>query len=251
MLETPLEFIPQWNQWAKIISGAAIAISLFIFLRYWLKMLTTKDPKTKYDLVNEKEISTYRSGSVFFLIAVAFFANSFLAEIGVFWFSIRSISTISLGVILGVILQNVLKFYYPFYVEERLKKLRYTPRISPKTGKEMKLLSEDEEDVYLDEGMQAEENAFSIDYDVWVDEETGYTKIEKYSGHMHALQCPECNYQTFRVEREEIIAQPTELEEGELIKHFECGYCGHRESRDFKVAKLKSEPKSTEAAPAV
>ena len=44
----------------------------------------------------------------------------------------------------------------------------------------MKLLSEDEEDVYLDEGMQAEENVFSVDYDVWIDEESGYTKIEKH-----------------------------------------------------------------------
>ena len=37
----------------------------------------------------------------------------------------------------------------------------------------MRLLSEDEEDVYLDEGMQAEENIFSVDYDVWIDEVTG------------------------------------------------------------------------------
>ena len=30
----------------------------------------------------------------------------------------------------------------------------------------MKLLSEEEEDAYLDEGMQAEENVFSVDYDI-------------------------------------------------------------------------------------
>ena len=45
----------------------------------------------------------------------------------------------------------------------------------------MKLLSEEEEDAYLDEGQQAEENVFSVDYDVWIDEETGYThrKIQR------------------------------------------------------------------------
>ncbi len=239
MLETPLEFIGTWNYWAKIIAIASFAISAFFSLRYYLKLLITKDPKTRYDLINEREISALRGGAVFLVIALAFFANSFLDQIGIFWFSIRGISTVGFGVILGVILQNMLKFYYPFYVEKRLKKLRYKPRVSPKTGKEMKLLSEEEEDVYLDEGMQAEEDTFSIDYDVWVDEETGYTKIEKYSGHMHALQCPECNYQTFKVEKEEIIAQPTEIDEGELIKYFECGYCGHKESRNFKVAKIK------------
>lgn len=250
MLETPLEFIDNWDNWAKIIALTSFAISLAIFLRYWLQMVTTKDLKTKYDLINSKEISSFRSGSVFLIIAFAFLANAFLSDIGMFWMAIRAIVTICLSVIIGVILQNVLKFYYPFYVEKRLKKLRYKPRISPKTGKLMKLLSEEEEDVYLDEGMQAEENTFSVDYDVWVDEETGYTKIEKYSGHMHALQCPECNYQTFKVEREEVLAQPTEFEGGELVKYFECGYCGHKESRKFKVSKTHPMD-STEAATSV
>lgn len=250
MLETPLEFIDTWNKWAKIIALTSFVISLVIFLRYWLQMVITKDPKTKYDLINLKEIRSLRSGSIFLIITLAFLANAFLNGIGMFWMVIRSFVTLSLSVVIGVILQNILKFYYPFYIEKRLKKLRYKPRISPKTGLPMKLLSEEEEDVYLDEGMQAEENAFSVDYDVWVDEETGYTKIEKYSGHMHALQCPECNYQTFKVEREEVLAQPTEFEEGELVKYFECGYCGHKEARKFKVSKIRPMD-SAEAATAM
>jgi len=105
----------------------------------------------------------------------------------------------------------------------------------------MKLLSEEEEDVYLDEGMQAEENVFSVDYDVWIDEESGYTKIEKYAGHLHALQCPECNYQTLKVVKEEILESPTETEEGELMKFYKCDYCGFKERKAFRVAKLKSQ----------
>ncbi|MEM7297894.1 MAG: hypothetical protein AAF391_06470 [Bacteroidota bacterium] len=104
----------------------------------------------------------------------------------------------------------------------------------------MKLLSEEEEDVYLDEGMQAEEDAFSVDYDVWIDEESGFTKIEKYNGRLHALQCSNCNYQTLKVDREEIIQQATEMEEGELMKYYACGYCGHKERKSFKIARLKA-----------
>ena len=133
-----------------------------------------------------------------------------------------------MGLITAVIIQNLLKFYYPFYIEKRLKVLRYKPRISPKTGKPMKLLSEEEEDVYLDEGMQAEENVFSVDYDVWKDEESGFIKIEKYSGHLHAIQCPECNYQTFKVVKEEVVRPATATEEGELTKHYLCGYCAYK-----------------------
>jgi hypothetical protein len=152
-----------------------------------------------------------------------------------------------MGMIVALIVQNMLKFYYPFFIEKRLKALRYKPRISPKTGKAMKLLGESEEDAYLDEGMQAEENVFSVDYDVWKDEETGYVKIERYSGHLHALQCPECNYQTFKVVREEILKPATVSQEGELLKHYQCGYCGYKAK---KTVVLKVSQKFEEASAA-
>ena len=37
----------------------------------------------------------------------------------------------------------------------------------------MRLLTEEEEDVHLDEGKRSEEDIFSIDYDVWIDEKSG------------------------------------------------------------------------------
>ncbi len=181
-------------------------------------------------------------GAEIIVIGVAFYFNSWVTEETgtTLWIIVRLFTTISMGLLAGLIMQNLLKFYYPFYIEKRLKVLRYKPRISPKTGKPMKLLSEEEEDVYLDEGMQAEENLFSMDYDVWKDEESGYVKIEKYAGHLHAVQCPECNYQTFKVVKEEILKTPTESEEGELLKHYLCGYCGYKAK---KAVTLKASTK--------
>jgi hypothetical protein len=135
----------------------------------------------------------------------------------------------------------ILKHYYPDYVNRRLNRLRYKPRISPKTGRAMKLLTEEEEDVYLDEGMQAEEDVFSVDYDVWIDEETGYTQIEKYSGKYAIKQCPKCNYQTFRIEKEELLIAPTVISSGELLKRYRCTYCDYTEKEIFNVVKLKEE----------
>lgn len=112
----------------------------------------------------------------------------------------------------------------------------------------MKLLSEEEEDAHMDEGMIAEENVFSVDYDVWLDEETGYKQIEKYAGHLHAIQCPECNYQTFKVAREEIIKQPTATEEGEIMKHYVCSYCGYKARKTIALkAQVKTHEESTAA----
>lgn len=184
------------------------------------------------------EINLLWYSALLLIIAGAVFVNTLAKESGMLWFGVWLFVSTMFAIIAGVIIQNILKFYYPFYIEKRLKKLRFTPRVSP-DGRKMKLLSEEEEDVYLDEGMQAEEDAFSVDYDVWIDEESGFTKIEKYNGRLHALKCSECNYQTLKVTSEDIIQSPSETEEGELVKHFACGYCGHKEKRSFSIAKLK------------
>lgn len=233
------ESFATWNMWAQYITFILAGLSVLIFLGHLIKLAATNDSKTKYDYINRAEINILMTSAVLLIAAGGFYANSFITELSTLWLFVRVFVTVSMGLIIGVIVQNLLKFYYPFYIEKRLKKLRYKPRISPKSGKPMKLLSEEEEDVYLDEGMQAEEDIFSIDYDVWVDEETGYTKIEKYAGHLHALQCPECNYQTFRVHKEEILKAPSTTEEGELLKHFECGYCGHKAKKNYKIAMLQ------------
>lgn len=247
MNNTSTQSFDAWNMWAQYITYGLVGLSVLILIAHILKLAATSDSKTKYDYINRSEINILMTCSVLLITAGGFYANSYIVELGILWLFVRLFVTISMGLIIGVIVQNLLKFYYPFYIEKRLKKLRYKPRISPKSGKPMKLLSEEEEDVYLDEGMQAEEEIFSIDYDVWVDEETGYTKIEKYSGHLHALQCPECNYQTFRVTKEEIMKSPSATEEGELLKHFECGYCGHKSKKNFKIAMLKNLEEGAEA----
>ncbi|MDN5201518.1 hypothetical protein QQ008_09105 [Fulvivirgaceae bacterium BMA10] len=242
------EFLAVWNKNLLIASKAFLAAGVVVLLYYLIRLVSIRDHKAKYDFINRNEVKFLWYSILGLIISGALFANTLFAESEPIWFFVRIFITICMSIIVGVIFSNSLKFYYPFYIEKRLKKLRYTPRKSPKTGKPMKLLSEEEEDVYLDEGMQAEENVFSVDYDVWVDEETGYTQIEKYAGHLHALKCPECNYQTFKVAREEIIKSPTLSEEGELDKFYKCIYCGHKSKKTFRIAQLKE---TGEAEPSV
>lgn len=244
------ESLPTYDSWNNLAANLAYvgwAVGILIALGYFVKLSATQDSKSKYDFINKHEIKFLWIASIFLVIGACFYANSNITELNALWIFVLIFTTASMGMIVALIIQNLLKFYYPFFIEKRLKVLRYKPRISPKTGKPMKLLSEEEEDAFLDEGMQAEENLFSMDYDVWKDEETGHIKIEKYSGHLHAIQCPECNYQTFKVVREEIIKAPTATEEGELLKHYQCGYCGHKAK---KTVSLKQSVKLQEAATA-
>jgi hypothetical protein len=239
-----------WNAMAKNIAYGAWAIAVLIVIGHIIRLATMNDAKVKYDFINRYEIRTLWVASMILIIGFCFFANSNIEELSALWVFVYLFLTVSMGMIVGLVVQNMLKFYYPFYIEKRLKVLRYRPRISPKTGKAMKLLSEDEEDAYLDEGMQAEENVFSIDYDVWKDLETGYVKIEKYSGHLHAIQCPECNYQTFKIVKEEIIRHPAPNEEGELMKHYQCGYCGYKAKKNVTLKVSQKFEETTTAATA-
>ncbi len=109
----------------------------------------------------------------------------------------------------------------------------------------MKLLSEEEEDVYLDEGKQAEENVFSVDYDVWIDEASGDTHIEKYDGRLTADECDRCGFQTLKLEKEEIKTQPTESVDGELQKEYKCAYCGRVKRKTVKLTKSMKKDIST------
>ncbi len=238
-----------WNSMAQNIALICGAIGLLIALGYYIKLSTTKGSKEKYDFINKFEIKSLWIAVIVLIVGGCFFANASIRTLTPVMIGVRVFVTAAMGLIVAVIIQNLLKFYYPFYIEKRLKVLRYMPRVSPKTGKPMKLLSEEEEDTYLDEGMQAEENVFSVDYDVWKDEETGYIQIEKYSGHLHALQCPECNYQTFKVVKEEIIKQPTDTEEGEIIKHYLCGYCGYKAKKSV-VLKMQTKVEQSSTATA-
>jgi hypothetical protein len=165
-------------------------------------------------------------------------------QLSLMWLFIRIFMGICLGTLWGYVAYLIFSYYYPGRLSTRLQRLRYTPRINPKTGNKMKLLSEEEEDAYLDEGMQAEENVFSIDYDVWIEEATGDTQIEKYKGHLTAHECDRCGFQTLRLVKEEVTEEATEFWDGEIQQEFKCSYCNRIKRKTVKLSKKVNEDPS-------
>jgi hypothetical protein len=234
-------FLDILNKLFPILSYLLIFSGILLFTIYLVKKDLLKGNKEKYNLISRYEKRVIWNSIILWLAALLIFPKKIISD------TVRMNSLLDFFIILILTLSiayavnYILKHYYPDYVNRRLNRLRYKPRISPKTGRAMKLLTEEEEDVYLDEGMQAEEDVFSVDYDVWIDEETGYTQIEKYSGKYAIKQCPKCNYQTFRIEKEELLIAPTVISSGELLKRYRCTYCDYTEKEIFNVVKLKEE----------
>lgn len=231
-------FLPVWH-WAMTLGiYLSLGIAILIYVVYKIRVSSKKDYKEKYDFIRQNEIKYY--SYVFYIIGFGAFCliNTYgqgNLEFDFIWFFVRLFIAISGGTLVAYIAHLVLQYYHPSSLSKKLKKWRYMPRTSS-AGNKMRLLSEEEEDVHLDEGMMAEEEVFSIDYDVWIDDKSGETKIEKYPGHLEALQCNNCGFYTMRVKREEILKKPTDTEAGELVKHYECGYCGSVRATQFRIA---------------
>jgi hypothetical protein len=239
------QFIQSWDGYMHqcIIGSVILAILVLVF--HEIRKITIRDFKERYDFITRHEIRYLWYVILILILAVMFFSNTFLSEWierkGQVWFAGRAFISICLGVILYYLSDSIVRVYYLGVVEHKLIKLRNRPRISP-DGNVMRKLSEQEEDAHLEASQIAEEAAkgeiHSVDYDVWLDEKTGFKKIEKYYSFEHAIECSECGYVTLKIAQEEVTLQPTEYGTGELVKHYKCSFCGHRERRVVNLAKL-------------
>jgi hypothetical protein len=240
--DTP--FLSAWHQSMQIGAVIMAIVAIVIYLVYKSRVSAIKDYKEKHDFINANEIKWYKY--VFYALGIALamvvnlYAMGKVHEVGM-WFFVRFFMSIAAATLVGYVASLVLDYYYPTQLDRKLRKWRYAPRTNPTTGNKMRLLREDEEDIHLNEGMQAEENVFSIDYDVWIDEKTNEVKIEKYQGHLIALQCKNCGFYTMRVTREEIVLKNEDGSPKELVKHYQCTYCKNVRATQFRISRKESE----------
>ena len=240
----PSPFLVGWHN-AMLIGAILMVIAgIAYYLFHLVKISTIKNYKDKYDYINRRQIRTLEVVWIIFALAFAMIINRYgmdkIEEMGV-WFFVRLFISFAGGTLVGYIAFLILEYYYPGRVHRQLQKWRYMPRINPKNGNKMRLLAEHEEDVHLDEGMKAEEDVFSIDYDVWIDEKTNDVLVEKYQGHLQALECGSCGFYTLKVIKEEITQMPTVDTPGELIKHYECSYCKSVRHTAFKISTMEAD----------
>jgi hypothetical protein len=221
-----------WLDHGYILSLALLALGVVIFFGTIVTKMFISQPKSKYDYINgpQHRLYVYSAYSLNFAFLAFLLSTVLSGRFNWIYFIAQVVTSILMVGLLHFTLRFTFKFYYPTLVEKKLKKLRYKPR-KTKNGDVMELLSEEEEDDYLDEGMQAEEEALAVDYDVWIHRPTGETRIEKYGGYSHALKCPNCTYQTYKLVKEEIISKPTHKRSGKSYKFYNCTYCGHKGKR--------------------
>jgi hypothetical protein len=237
------EFVIAWDFYMVVGAVAFAVLAVGTFLYHELKVMLLKEYKEKYDYVVVHEIQFFVYSVKLAVVAICFFANSVMTDWvmrkGWYWLLGRWLLMGGAAVLFYVILSNLIRIYYPRSLDKRLNRLRNTPRLSP-AGNTMRKLTEEEEDAHLEADQIAEEGSstHSVDYDVWLDEKTGFKKVEKYFAYQHTEECQNCGYLTLKLLNEEINIKPTLNTPGELTKHYKCTFCNHRERRIVHLAKL-------------
>lgn len=126
------------------------------------------------------------------------------------------------------------------YARRRRHDLRYAPTFCPKCGRVMHVLSEAEEDRYLDLIKQSEERVGSIDYDVWLCDNCGHTLVLPYEDTNASAytRCPQCSGRTYRMVAEKIVTSPLPGCAGRGVRIYRCSHCGLERRVSFVIPAL-------------
>ncbi|UXX80111.1 hypothetical protein N7E81_03200 [Reichenbachiella carrageenanivorans] len=211
---------------AKFSALILVSGSLIGYLFYFGVIQVITGRSTKYRFRAKNEINVLWTASLGIVVAGSIFISAILIKdrdlTNALALSMKLILPLGFGFLVGSAINTYLRIYYPSILEDKLAKIRFKQRKSPHNGQPMRLLNEEEEDAYLTREMIHEEELNHFDYDVWLDEATKVTIIEKYVGNPNKL-CPSCKFQTLRLESEE--------EEGNhTTQKYRCTYCGNKET---------------------
>lgn len=127
-----------------------------------------------------------------------------------------------------------------WFVGRKMKDLRYGKRFSKKTGAELRLIPEKEEDAYLQKGQITEEEIGVADYDVWAnDADADDILILRYTkGNKQYRRCPKCNYITYYNSHSQTIVSPTYSSTGLKEVTNDCKSCHYHEVKRVSIPML-------------
>lgn len=138
---------------------------------------------------------------------------------------------------------QILAFFFPLtmvafllFYKRNAVSFRKKPRSCPECGKPLVLMSEKQEDAYLNAGQQTEEMVGSVDYDAWVCMDCGHRSFLSYTKAFTRYQpCPKCRFKTYAQTSDRIVSAPTPISAGQGVHVFTCANCGHEALKYYTI----------------
>lgn len=122
---------------------------------------------------------------------------------------------------------------------------RYRPRQCDLCRRNMELVSETEDDHWLNHGQQVEEKITSRDYDVWLCRHDDHVMIEGYSKWFSSFAaCPRCGFRTKHSQRT-VLSAATTSSTGEALVEHSCRNCDYRQSEHVTIPMIRESSSSS------
>lgn len=206
----------------------------------------TSDEAREELVMQEVDKSTYWFDVLAIYLIIAFIVMIVIAVFFyVEWQTLKGTNNVKYSKLSGIsAFTTITAFVFPIpllflfmYVRKCRRSLRYMPMKCPKCGSSMKVLSEEEEDVYLNQTQQAEERVHTRDYDVWLCPNCGSKSVLEYQEYASTLykRCPQCGGHTYKKVSEKIVVPPTPLTPGRGERIYKCAACGCTHCITFKI----------------
>lgn len=182
---------PAREDWSKAFWYYAITALLFSTVLLLLVRSSVKTTKTKDNYQQYRDLSGYKS----ILLVLSFIFPIFILFLYI-WVSIR------------------------------LKRLRNKPQKCDSCGATMRKLNEEEDNLYLTPQENTEEKLQSVDYDVWLCDQCGNTKVYPYENRFTKYsKCPQCRTKAYSLDNDRILIAPTPFSTGTGEKTYHCAHC--------------------------
>ncbi|MCM1035275.1 MAG: TPM domain-containing protein [Paludibacter sp.] len=126
-----------------------------------------------------------------------------------------------------------------WWYKQAIERLRLLPMACPQCHHIMHLLSEQEEDRFLNTAEQAEEQVHSVDYDVWLCPDCKNHLVLPYTAQQTLYsRCPHCHAVTYTLLSDVILQSATQLRNGTGEKTYHCRHCGATDVKLYTLPKL-------------
>ena len=147
---------------------------------------------------------------------------------------------------------QILAFVFPLtmvvflmFYKKKASSFRKKPRACPQCGKPLVLMSEKQEDAYLNAGQQNEERVGSVDYDAWICMDCDHRSFLSYTKAFTRYQpCPKCRFKTYAQTSDRIASSPTPISAGQGVHVFTCANCGHEALKYYVIPMIIILPSS-------
>ncbi|MBZ4188688.1 TPM domain-containing protein [Niabella beijingensis] len=133
---------------------------------------------------------------------------------------------------------------YRAEVRQYLVRLKQGMVIS-NAGKEMRLLSEVQDDAYLTKAQQLEEQLKSMDYDVWAEKDGKDFKLHGVLLSSKYSNCPKCNTMAYFMASDNTIEPATYSSSGVGVKIYNCKFCRYEQRNEYTIPRKSRESSSS------